>query len=143
MYLSILNVSVDLRIPEQGLVTITPEEVSGSEVLVGVLDGPCLISEVAFVLSVLSMVQFYLDDRDSGQNDGRESNEVGDLLPSGSDGARVLDLFLVSFFECLASLQVGLVSEVVDQWGNTIMVSVTCESLRNELLCSVKHACVC
>lgn len=139
MYLSILNVSVDLRVPEHGLVPIAPEELFGSIVHVRVLDGPFGVSKVALVLSVLGVLQLDLDNGDCSQDNSGESNKVGDLLPSRRDGAGVLDLLFVGLSKGLASLQIGLVGEVVDQGRHTEMV--TGESFGNKLLCSVKHAC--
>lgn len=90
----VLNVSVDIRVPEQGLVTITPEEVFGSNVLVLVLLRPLLVRHVSQVLSVLSMVKLNLGDWDSSQNKNWNSNKVSDLLPQSGDTSRVSGLVL-------------------------------------------------
>lgn len=90
----VLNVSVDVRVPEQGLVTITPEEVSGSNVLVLVLLRPLLVRQVSQVLSVLSMLKLDLGHWNSSQNENWDSNKVGDFLPQSGDTSRVSSLVL-------------------------------------------------
>lgn len=86
--------SVDIRVPEQGLVTITPEEVSGSNVLVLVLLRPFLIRQVSQVLSVLSMVKLNLGNWNSSQNKNWNGDKVSDFLPQSSDTSRVSSLVL-------------------------------------------------
>lgn len=76
-----LDVSVTVAVPEQSLITITPEELLVSDVLIIVLGWPFFIGQMLLVLSVLSVVQFNVDDWDSGQDNGWNGNKVGDLLP--------------------------------------------------------------
>lgn len=134
-----LNVSVDVGVPEQGLVTIAPEELLLSDVLVVVLHRPLLVREVSHVLSVLSVLQLNVDNWDSSQSNGWECNDVDQLLPSGSNALRVVDLLLISLLEGLTSLLVDLAGRescVVEELGRGVM---RVESSEAELLDSLKH----
>jgi hypothetical protein len=101
-----LDMSVDVRVPEQGLVTVTPEELLLSHVLVFVLSWPFFITQMGKVLSVFSVVQFNFDNWNSSQQDSWKGNEVNGLLPSVGDTFGVVDFFFVGLLEGFTSFGV-------------------------------------
>lgn len=136
----ILNVSVDVGVPEQGLVTVTPEELVGSDVLVLVLSGPLLIGNVSHVLSVLGVLLLNLANGDGGQEDGRDSNHVGQFLPQLGDTLGVVSLVLNGLNPLLAGSGVALTGEgvLVDELGSAKR-TVGVESSSGELGGSSQH----
>lgn len=102
------DVSVNIRVPEQSLVTIAPEEFLLPDVLVVVLSGPLFIWDFSQMLSVFSMVQFNLTNWDGSQKNNRESNNVRYFFPHIGDTLGVFRLFLGSFLESFTSLLVNL-----------------------------------
>lgn len=124
--------SVDSRVPEQGLVTVTPEELRSSDVLVVVLSGPFRVGHVSKVFTVFSVFLFDLANGDGGQEDGGDGDKVGQLLPQLGDGFGVVDLGFDIFDPLLTGLGVNLVgreSRGVDQLRHTERV-VRVESSR-------------
>lgn len=105
--------SVDIRVPEQSLVSITPEKVLGSDVLVFILSWPLLIGQVSQVLSVLSMVKLNLGNWNSSQNKNWNSNEISDFLPQTGDACRVMSFVFKILNVFLASSLVVLTLEWV------------------------------
>lgn len=105
--------SVDVRVPEQGLVTIAPEELLLSKVVVFVLSRPLRVRQVTQVLSVLSMLQFNTGNWDGSQQDDWQSNVVGDLGPQLGDTLRVVNFLRAFSDELFTSLLV--VSEGIFQ----------------------------
>ena len=124
--------SVDSRVPEQGFVTVTPEELRGSNVLVVVLNGPFRVGHVSQVFTVVGVFLFDLTDGDGGQEDGGDGDEVGQFLPQLGDGFGVFDLVVDVFNPLLPGLGVDLVrgeGRAVDQLRSTKRV-VRVESSR-------------
>lgn len=111
----ILDVSVDVRVPEQGLVSVTPEKLLLSQVLVLVLSWPFFVWDLTQVRSVLSMVQFGLAHRNGCQENGWQGNKVGDFQPQVGDTFGVVNLFLVFLDESFTGLFVVSESILLDQ----------------------------
>lgn len=132
--------SVDVRVPEQGLVSIAPEELLQSNVLVFVLSGPLLVAEVSLVLSVVGVVKLHLSDRDGSQCHHWEGNKESDLLPQSGNTLRVVGGLLHLLLEGLTSLLVvlSLESVLLDELGH-VAVTVGVESLERALGSSSEH----
>ena len=139
----VLNVSVEVIVPEQSLVTITPEAFVGSDVLVVVLHWPLFIREVLGVLSVLSVLQFNFDNWDSSEKNGWEGNKVGDLLPQVGNTFRMVNLFFSLFDELFTGCLVhNRESGFVYVLGSTEAMAVRVETGEAALNCSSKHSWV-
>lgn len=140
----LLDVSVDVRVPEQGLVAVTPEELLGSQVLVFVLSGPLFVGHVSQVVSVLTVLQLNTTDRNGSQNNGWDSHVVGNLGPQLGDTLRVVDLLSVFLLESLTSGLVDLEGIVLDELGHvTVAVAVGVESSKGTVRQISKHCCRC
>lgn len=138
-----LDVSVDIRVPEQGLVTVTPEESVLSQVLVVVLNLPFLVSKVLQVFSVFSMLQFNVTYWDRSDENSWDSNEVSDSLPQLGDTLRVVDFFFVVLDKGFSSGLVDFgwgIGSFAYELGNAVAVAVRVESLESELWGSSEHS---
>lgn len=89
-----LNMSVDDRVPEQCLVTITPEERLDSDVLVFVISWPFRIWDVLQMLTVVVMFLFDKVGVDRSKGNSWQSNEQTDLVPQSRG---ILSVVLGSF----------------------------------------------
>lgn len=136
----VLHVSVDVGVPEQRLVSIAPEKLLLSNVLVVVLSRPLLITEMSHVFSVVSVVDLHLGDRNGSQSHHWEGNEKSDFLPQGGHPLGVVGGFLHLLLECFTSLLVVLVLEgvLLDELGH-VTVAAGVESLERALGGSSKH----
>lgn len=140
----LLDVSVDVRVPEQGLVAVTPEELLGSQVLVFVLSRPLFVGHVSQVVPVLTVLQLNTTDRNGSQNNGWDSHVVGNLGPQLGDTLRVVDLLSVFLLESLTSGLVDLEGIVLDELGHvTVAVAVGVESSKGTVRQISKHCCRC
>lgn len=79
--LLILDVTVDLWVPERGLVTITPEEVFVSDVLEFVFLWPFVIWDFSQMSNMFHVFLFDKVGVDSGQTNGWQSNKECDFFP--------------------------------------------------------------
>lgn len=78
---------VDLVVPEDGLVTVTPEVVLGADVLVGVLGLLRLRGLVGLVLPVLEPQAVSVD---TTEDDGGDDDVDGELAPEVTGGSGVV-----------------------------------------------------
>lgn len=98
--------------PEEGLVTITPEELLPATVLVLKLDGPSRIGLLGQKLNVLQVVGLVAVDVEAG--DGQDGNaSQRDVAPDFRGALAVSNGVLISLLEGLSTLSVGLVDETV------------------------------
>lgn len=89
--------SVTVRVPEESLVTVTPEKIDSSNVQVRIwLDRPFFIGQMLVVFSVVSVFGFNKVGVDGSCCNDWSSKEQGDLLPVGRRArCVVLDSFKV------------------------------------------------
>lgn len=98
-----VDVSVDDWVPEQSLVTVTPEERLPSDVHVLVVSWPVGIWDVGQVGPVLSVLLLNEVGVDGSQQDGWGSNEVRNLEPELVCALTVGGLGLQGLLERLSS----------------------------------------
>ena len=126
--------SVDVGVPEQRLVSIAPEELLLSDVLVLVLHGPLLVGQVSQMLPVFGVVKLDFGDRNGRQEHNRQRHVKRDLLPQFRDALRVVGLLVLGLLKRLAGLLVVEVLEWVffDELRH-VTVAVRVESLERAL----------
>lgn len=120
--------SVDIWVPEQSLVTVTPEELLLSDVLVFVLSWPFVVRQVTQVLSVLGVLELNVSDWDGSQSNDWKSNEVSDLGPQLGDTLRVVHLLVVFSDKLFAGLLVVSEGILSEELRVTVAVAVGVES---------------
>lgn len=81
---SLFDVSVDRRVPEQSLVTITPEEVLVSDILELHLLWTFQVWDLGVFSTVVGVLHLHKVCVDRSQANGRKSNQKGDFLPQAA-----------------------------------------------------------
>jgi hypothetical protein len=132
-------VSVDIRVPEQSLVSVTPEKLLLSNVLVLVLGGPFLIGELSQVLSVLGVMHFNVHNWNSGQCNGREGNQVSQSLPGVGNSFGMVSFFRLFLDEFFTSLFVHMGKSGLGNVLGHMTVARGVEAGKGALAGSSKH----
>lgn len=134
-----LNVSVDVRVPEQSLVSVTPEKLLLSKVLVLILSGPFFIWKLSQVLSVLGMMHFNVHNWNGGQCNGRECNQVSQSLPGVGNSFGMLSFFRLFFDEFFTSFFVHMWESGLGNVLGHMTVARGVEAGKGALAGSSKH----
>jgi hypothetical protein len=119
---------VVLVVPEQGLVTITPEKLGGSNVLVVVLSGQFIVGLSGVSSSVSKMIGLLLVDPSSSDSKNGSNNKDGNFLPELSGTLGVRNSLLLELDESLAGSRVSGVVEGAANLGVRLGRSETAES---------------
>lgn len=119
---------VVLVVPEQGLVTITPEELGVSNVLVVVLSGQFIVGLSGVGGSVSKMLRLLLVNPGSGDSKDGSNNKDGNLLPELSGLLGVSNSLLLELDVGLAGSRVSGVGEGAANLGVGLGGGETAES---------------